>query len=154
MNEMTKKKKFKRKIRKLAKVEGRPYAAVLAENARPVDPVAPRASGSSPNSDEPQRALTAAEIHAPALEEWNRHWATPVAGPGPLPEPGITPEQLKQALAALKDFNATAQDRAWHELNCPLSDWDPDSSDPEPECACLGIDYSLPLLDGDDHYDI
>jgi hypothetical protein len=40
-----------------------------------------------------------------------------------------------------------------HEPDCPLSDWDRKAL-PEPSCECLGIDYSQPLLDGDDYYDV
>jgi hypothetical protein len=150
---MTKKKKFKRKIRNLVKAEGRPYTALLAENARPVDPVASRVPGTPKSAESQQQTLTPAATHAAALEEWNRPLSSSAVESVPVPEQRISPEQLRQALASLKDFDATGQDRAWHELNCPLSYWDPDSSEPRPECECLGIDLSLPLLDGDDHYD-
>lgn len=39
-----------------------------------------------------------------------------------------------------------------HEPNCPLSEWT-GPREQAPGCECLGIDYSLPLLDGDDYYD-
>jgi hypothetical protein len=38
--------------------------------------------------------------------------------------------------------------RCFGEHRCPLAGWD--GKGPRPECDCLGVDTSLPLLDGDD----
>jgi len=35
------------------------------------------------------------------------------------------------------------------ESRCPLASWN--GQGPRPNCGCLGIDMSLPLLDGDDY---
>ncbi len=47
--------------------------------------------------------------------------------------------------------NAIAYERCFGESRCPLAGWD--GNGPRPECDCLGVDTSLPLLDGDDYYD-
>ncbi len=39
--------------------------------------------------------------------------------------------------------------RCFGEDRCPLPGWD--GKGPPPECDCLGVDTSEPLLDGDDY---
>ena len=60
----------------------------------------------------------------------------------------VAPEKAATPAAAPGPYEKSA--RAYHELDCPLND---EPEGPGVECECVGIDFSLPLLDGDDVYD-
>jgi hypothetical protein len=45
--------------------------------------------------------------------------------------------------------NTSVYGRCFGEDRCPLAGWD--GKGQRPECRCLGVDTSEPLLDGDDY---